>query len=100
MSKQLDLFIHSLLKKLLISWLYSPAMPCVEKDTDYEGSDVGSARVSSWEECQQTCQNEPKCKFWTTNGRGCWMKESDNVAIPSKGLTSGPKFCGGIMIYF
>lgn len=73
---------------------------CQTLDTAFLGSVVRQLRNSAtFETCQQNCQNEPKCEFWTWDIRTklCQLREatpygyiSDSSTI---GLLAGPKYC-------
>ena len=83
----------------------------MEQDIEYDGhylngqqndKDYGrvGGRKDSVDECQQLCQATAGCAFFTYNPQNqfCHLKTSDNgrldYRLESKGIVSGPKFCG------
>jgi len=74
---------------------------CFDHGFDYMGNDVNEGHytpVASPEACQRDCQADSACWFWTwdKNYHGaCWHKTAKTEVVPSEGLISGPKYCGG-----
>ena len=96
----------------LIEYLYyTEDIGCFEWDTNFNGYDInaneddenycaGSGKRNSKYKCQQLCQATAGCAFFTYNPQNqfCHLKTSDNgrldYRLESKGIVSGPKFCG------
>ena len=90
---------------------------CLEENTHYKGGAIQKPgkkyrlkNITSAEECQQKCQENDKCEFFTWNsgtGSGRWNKKMKNTCWLKKeiknylkdcgrrcdGRVSGPKFC-------
>ena len=69
---------------------------CFETDTDFYGYDiVNKYGINDQKECQEYCQNNTLCNFWTyqPSSTGCFLKTADSGRATSLGLMSGPKFC-------
>ena len=69
---------------------------CFETDTDFYGYDIGNKYgINNLKECQEYCQNNTLCNFWTyqPSSTGCFLKTADLGRATSLGLMSGPKFC-------
>ena len=69
----------------------------------YEGHDIGSDNLpekfmSAWRECQEICQDNRFCRFWTydTLNGDCWLKHAYNgepYLRPHLDMISGPAYC-------
>ena len=74
-----------------------PKPPCFEKGVDYSENDLISFNnIDTPEGCQEKCQENVKCKFWTyfTGDDGiCWLKSSKRDKAGRKNRISGPKYC-------
>ena len=79
---------------------------CFEDDIDYRGYDInkhpnnayyakGAGKRNSAKECQQLCQQEASCKFFThhISKKECWLKTRSSSRRQNSGSTSGPKTC-------
>ena len=72
---------------------------CFDKYIDFYGSSIKVVSVSNPTTCQQECQQNKECKFWTydtsSNGIGlnCWLKNKDDFKLQKSERTSGPKYC-------
>ena len=76
---------------------------CVEKDRDFSGNEIQSGvanilDVASWDDCQEHCQNEQECMFWTfgQSSGTCLLQTSDSRRRRQTGSKSGPKKCPGM----
>ena len=63
--------------------------PAVELDTNRYGQDFTGLDAGSWQECQQACANEARCRAWTwvkpgIQGPGgkCWLKDGVPASSP------------------
>ena len=92
---------------------FSFLVNCFENDIDYPGYDInkdpnganyanGAGKRDSAKECQQLCQQEIGCKFFTHNqsSRQCWLKTLASSRRQNGGSTSGPKTCGEGIFHF
>lgn len=68
------------------------------KDVDYFGNDIfgedGQQYIvdaGSEKDCQQACDNEPKCRFWTFLDNRCYFKHSKFGYKNKPGAISGSK---------
>ena len=70
---------------------------CFEENIDYPGADVDTdpKYSSSPEECQQFCQANNDCFYWSFKDakKVCWLKSSSKSATSAYGAISGPKVC-------
>ena len=79
---------------------------CFEKNIDFYGNDIKFVSGANPLTCQQECQQNDKCEFWTydtsTGGIGlnCWLKTKGDYRIQNSDRASGPKYCGKIEIKF
>uniref|UniRef100_A0AAV1VEG5 Apple domain-containing protein n=1 Tax=Peronospora matthiolae TaxID=2874970 RepID=A0AAV1VEG5_9STRA len=63
----------------------------VEKDVNYTGPDVGSARISTVDGCCTICRSSRACKAFTWTdyqGGTCWLKSAKGAAVTSPGAQS------------
>ena len=74
---------------------------CIEKQGEFlcPGNDVaGSLRVSSKEDCAQTCYDTPGCQAWTFGESSppdtCWLKTSEECTGVKSGWVWGTRDCG------
>merc|ERR1711936_769331 len=67
---------------------------CFEYGIDYLGFDISDGHYVSTisaQDCQEKCQLNSECNFWTwdpTYHNACWLKTDKNNE-----MVSGPKFC-------
>ena len=72
---------------------------CFDRNIDFYGNSVKIVSGSNPTTCQQECQQNQNCKFWTydtsSNGIGlnCWLKNKDDFKLQKSERTSGPKYC-------
>ena len=71
---------------------------CIKKNVDYYGKNISRTLATNALHCQEQCQNEVKCRFWTyaSSSQACWMKRNDTGRRTSAGATSGPRTCYGL----
>ena len=68
---------------------------------DYLGNDISDGHyvsTSSAAGCQQECQTNSACNFWTWDPSyhtACWMKTAKTQTASNSALVSGPKYCDG-----
>lgn len=78
-----------------------PVYPgCQLVDTTFLGSVIKRLKkITTYEACQQNCQNEAKCEFFTYNIRTmlCLLREASPYGyvsdVSTTGTVAGPKFC-------
>jgi len=66
------------------------------ENTDFPGNDISHGRSyqQSWQDCDEHCQHNPVCKYWTWGGSFyCFLKSSDKNKVDMNGLISGSKGC-------
>ena len=78
----------------------------VQKNTDYTGDtieDLYDQALGSAMKCQEQCEKDERCSFWTyfhPNYKGdeganmCYLKEAKVIWKNERNATSGPKLCG------
>ena len=83
---------------------------CPEYHEDYKGEDItvnGTLRAFSASQCQEKCQENDLCKFWTWGtathpnisiSNICYLKSKKNKVEKNHFTISGPKYCRGINI--
>ena len=68
---------------------------------DYLGNDISDGHyvsTSSAAGCQQECQHNSACNFWTWDPSyhtACWMKTAKTEVVSNSNVISGPKYCDG-----
>ena len=73
---------------------------CFDTNIDFYGNSIIVVSGVNPTTCQQECQQNEECKFWTydtaSNGLGlnCWLKSKDDFKVQNSERTSGPKYCG------
>ena len=74
---------------------------CFETDIDFYGYDLeGPSGINNPKECQEYCQNNHLCNFWTYRASStiCYQKTADLGRKSSQGAVSGPKFCSKLKL--
>ena len=83
---------------------------CPEYHKDYNGGDIsenGIIGAFSAAECQEKCQGNDLCKFWTWGTTShpninisniCYLKSEKNIVTENNFTISGPKNCEGICV--
>ena len=75
---------------------------CFERNIDYDsGVDFWLTGVDSVNKCQEFCQKEPLCNYFTyikrssatQQSRDCWLKAVKGEKIEETDRISGPKNC-------
>ena len=75
---------------------------CFETDTDFYGYDiVNKYGINDQKECQEYCQNNTLCDFWTyrPSDTRCYLKTADLGRKSSQGAMSGPKYCSKFKLF-
>jgi len=75
-----------------------PGNACVKmwENTDFNGYDLGAlVTTNSWQECDELCQKEAECKYWSWDQWYCYVKASGAYKgkTPINGIISGAKEC-------
>ena len=75
---------------------------CYEYNIDYPGNDIGSCLTDKTiKECQEECQKNAQCRFWTSVGKGgCCLKTSKGTRTKKGDTVSGPRTCGKINLLY
>ena len=77
---------------------------CFWNNKKLPGNDVESFKnMEDAAECQQLCQSNDECYYWTLNRyRKCFLKNANALSSLStgSGFTSGPKICRKYLICF
>jgi len=70
---------------------------CMERCTDYRGSDFARIMVNGPKQCHRVCASTEKCKYWTiTDGAGdqlCTLTATSIARRPHFETVSGVKNC-------
>ena len=67
---------------------------------DFYGNDIEVLVTKSPEVCQQKCQKNIVCHYWTfkklskDQELNCWLKRVNDFKITNSKRISGPKYCG------
>ena len=58
------------------------------------------SNITDAAECQNHCQNNVECYYWTVSLNGCYLKNQNASPSVKPNFTSGPKKCGKYSICF